>query len=175
MTRPQLNEAWSSLGRTSNVVWSAAFQHEQDTVVLATVDAACLTNLCTVVCKMPVHPNQQLPDRYLVPLALLAGELQQNRAIPVVGNMREKVYDMPARSFDQGQGWLNRSFLVGQCFCPVSLVVGVAEKGTARPSKGRLKDHQEHGVGFSKVVDNLANRPLVWGAGEVEVGFSYPC
>jgi hypothetical protein len=46
--------------------------------MLATVDAVCFTNLSTVVCKMPVHLSQQLPDGDLVPLALLAGELQQN-------------------------------------------------------------------------------------------------
>ncbi len=82
------------------------------------VDAAGLTNLSTVVCQMPVHAVQQLPDRNLVPLALFAGELQQNRPIPVVGNMLEKVCQMPARGFDQGQGWLNRSVVVGQRFCP---------------------------------------------------------
>ena len=100
---------------------------------------------------MPVHAVQQLSDSHLVPLALLAGELQQNIPIPVVGNMREKVCEIPARGFDQGQGGLDRSLVVGQRFYPVSLVVGVADKGTARPSKGPLKDHQEHSVDFGKV------------------------
>ena len=71
------------------------------------MDAACLVNLCDVIYKMPVLVVQQLSDSYLVLLAFLACEFQQNIPIPVIGNMLEKLCDMPTRGFDQCQGWLD--------------------------------------------------------------------
>ena len=73
---------------------SAAFEQEQDAVVLATVDAACLANLRAVLCKMPVQAVQECSDRYLVPFALPARELQPNKPSPMIGNMPEQLRDI---------------------------------------------------------------------------------
>src|SRR5438128_10517517 len=74
-------------------------------------------------------------------------------------------------SSDESQRSPNGSMLVIQHLNPFFLVVGRSYKDAPRVHQDSFDGHQGQRGAQSKMMDDLANRPLIGGALQIEIGF----
>src|SRR5579859_6028780 len=138
---------------------------------LALMYLASLANLVEVCSGMLDLDGNHFAERGLMAL-IFHRKLPHDEMIPAVVYVEQQLGNMSLHRSDKSQRSLNRSMLVIQHLNPFFLVVGSPYKDAPRVSQDGFDGHQGQRGAQSKMMDDLANRPLIGGTLQVEIGFA---